>query len=128
MCGKVVRQYNNLKITKDVKSQLYRVYAPNGAEVYHSPCYTDAEMYCTRCKTYVQRSPNYYYEIRVRFAPGGTPDDYTVYVKAKQHFQYETEVINYARINGLFDSDDDAKYVAYANEISASEYKYANAS
>lgn len=56
MIGKIVKQINNLRITQDNAARMYRVYDPDGRELYASANVQEIAIACQSCKTYLKPS------------------------------------------------------------------------
>ena len=56
MIGKLVKQVNNLRVTKDEKQQVYHVYNPDGVEVYSHAYLGIALRWCYACTAYLKKS------------------------------------------------------------------------
>lgn len=125
MKGKVVKQINNLKITKDTEARLYRVYSPDGVELYNSNSSADVKARCEACFDYCKKPLYKYFDIYVSFEEDGVNDGYSVFFKTTEDIKHEADIIAYAVQHNLFSEDGDEEYVANIREISAEEYKRA---
>lgn len=125
MKGKVVKQINNLKITKDTEAQLYRVYLPDGVEVYHSSSSADVKARCEACFDYCKKSSYKYYDIYVSFEDEGVDAGYSIFLKVSKDLKRDADIIAYAVQHNLFHEAGDKDYVVNVVEISAEEYRRA---
>ena len=127
MVGKVVKQINNLKITKDMDARLYRVYSPDGVELYNSPSASDVKERCEACTDYLKKPLYNYFEVHVVYDEDDDTAGYSIFFKTTENLVHEADIIAYAVKHELFNSDGDEDDIDYIEKITADEYKRATA-